>query len=290
MMKKQKKDEGFDEIERMAILQEMEELEKEVTLDISEVIEQPPVAISCGTYSSIDVDGKRTIYPIPIGTYGNFSFVHAYPKVGKSYFMSLLVAAYQGNNKEYIGELKGHREGRKIFHFDTEQSKFHASVVHRRPVSMNNDIKDDDYYYFTLREMNYKQRRNFIEYILYTKHNEENIGLVIIDGAADLCSDVNSMEQSTEVQELLMRWSGELDCHISTIIHSNYGSSKPTGVLGSALEKKAETQIMLEKSTVNASVTNVECRRGRNKKFEKFGFSILDNELPKYIDQSPPTF
>ena len=31
----------------------------------------------------------------------------------------------------------------------------------------------------------------------------KNIGLVIIDGAADLVSDVNNMEQSTEVQELL---------------------------------------------------------------------------------------
>jgi hypothetical protein len=92
------------------------------------------------------------------------------------------------------------------------------------------------------------------------------------------------MEQSTEVQELLMRWSGELKCHISTIIHSNFGSTKPTGVLGSSLEKKCETQIMLEKNSVNAGWVTVECRRGRNRNFETFSFGFTDNGLPKFIE------
>ena len=40
-----------------------------------------------------------------------------------------------------------------------------------------------------------------------------------------------------------MAWSTVYDCHIVTVIHSNFGSDKPTGHLGSFLEKKAETQI-----------------------------------------------
>jgi hypothetical protein len=100
-MKKQKnfKDEGADEIKRMLIQQEMEELELEAELDVAEDIAYPPVAISCGTYIDVGTDGTKRTYPIPIGTYGNFSFTHAYPKVGKSFFMSLLVSAYQGGKQ-----------------------------------------------------------------------------------------------------------------------------------------------------------------------------------------------
>ena len=257
---------------------------EEAELDVAEHVDYPPVAISCGTYVDVDTDGTQRTYPIPIGTYGNFSFVHAYPKVGKSFFMSLLVSAYQGGKNEYSGKIKGHRQGKKIIHFDTEQGKFHASKVARRPLVMNGYMQDEDYHFFALRTMDYKQRRNFIEYILYTKFADAKIGLVVIDGIADLCSDVNSMEQATEVQELLMRWSGELECHITTIIHSNYGSTKPTGVLGSALEKKCETQIMLEKNTVNQGWVTVECRRGRNRNFETFSFGFEENGLPKFVN------
>lgn len=285
-MKKNNLDESEKEMQRMTMMLAMRDLEEEVSLDVAEHIDFPPVAISCGTYVDVDVDGTSRTYPIPIGTYGNFSFVHAYPKVGKSFFMSLLVSAYQGGKNEYAGKIKGHRQGRKIIHFDTEQGKFHAQKVARRPLVMNGYMSDDDYHFFALRSMDYKQRRNFIEYVLYEKFKDNKIGLVVIDGIADLCSDVNNMEQSTEVEDLLMRWTAELNCHITTIIHSNYGSTKPTGVLGSSLEKKCETQIMLEKNSVNEGWVTVQCRRGRNRNFETFSFCLDDNGLPKFIDNS----
>ena len=48
-----------------------------------------------------------------------------------------------------------------------------------------------------------------------------------------------------------MEWSAKFNCHIVTVIHSNYGSEKPTGHLGSFLEKKTETQIQLELNSVH---------------------------------------
>ena len=42
----------------------------------------------------------------------------------------------------------------------------------------------------------------------------KNIGLIIIDGVADLCSDVNSMEESNYVVQKLMEWTSDLNCHI----------------------------------------------------------------------------
>ena len=50
-------------------------LTKKVYIDPNERVEYPPVAISYGHYKS-----GQNFYPIPIGTYGNFSFIQAAAK------------------------------------------------------------------------------------------------------------------------------------------------------------------------------------------------------------------
>jgi len=78
-----------------------------------------------------------------------------------------------------------------------------------------------------------------------------------------------------------MKWSKELHCHIITVIHSNFGSDKPTGHLGSFLEKKTETQIQLELNTVNKDLVTVSCKRSRNASFETFSFKVNNFGLPE---------
>jgi len=279
MTQKIKTNEQIEE-DRMA----MQMLEEEANVDISEVIKYPPVSLSLGTYIDVDVEGNQIEYPIPIGTDGNFSFVQAFPKVGKSFFISLLVSAYQSGGNKYSGNIKGHRRGRKIIHFDTEQGKFHCQKVFRRPVIMNELKTDDNYHTYALRAMTPNERVNFIEYILFDKYNEDKIGLIIVDGVADLLNDVNSMTETNYVVQKIMTWTAKKQCHLLTIIHQNFGSDKPTGNLGSALEKKAETQIKLEKNEVNKGWITVECKRSRNRSFDPFSFSVNDNILPEYVN------
>mgnify|MGYP001565642237 CR=1 FL=1 len=268
------------EITRMLMMQ----LEEEASIDVEEVIKYPPVSISCGLYRDRNFDGSYSEYEIPIGTDGNFSFVQAFPKVGKSFFMSLIVSAYQSGTNPYTGKIKGHRRGRKIIHFDTEQGRFHVSKLARRPLVMNKLQNDENYHIYAMREFGWQSKIDFIEHILFNKFENEKIGLVIIDGCADLCSDVNNMEQANNVAEKLLQWSGKLNCHLTTIIHQNFGSDKPSGNLGSALEKKAETQIKLEKNNANKGWITVECKRSRNRQFETFSFQINENELPEFIN------
>ena len=281
MTQKIKTNEQIEE-DRMA----MQMLEEEANVDISEVIKYPPVSLSCGSYIDRDVEGNEIEYPIPIGTDGNFSFVQAFPKVGKSFFISLLVSAYQSGGNKYTGTIKGHRRGRKIIHFDTEQGKFHCQKVFRRPVIMNDMQSDVNYHTYALRPMTPTERVEFIDYILFDKFNDDKIGLVIIDGVADLLNDVNSMTETNFVVQKIMTWTAKKQCHILTIIHQNFGSDKPTGNLGSALEKKAETQIKLEKNEVNKGWISVECKRSRNRSFDPFSFMVNDNILPEFVDNS----
>ena len=244
--------------------------------------QEPPIpAISCGTKTYESKDGFVE-YPIPIGTYGNFSFVQAPPKSKKSFFVSLLSAAYLATEiNGFTGDLKGHRNGKHIIHFDTEQSNFDAYRCFRRPIEMSATNDLESYHTFALRQLGYKDRVDFIEWYLYDKLEKENIGLIIIDGIADLCSDVNNIEESNYVVQKLMTWTKELNCHIVTVIHSNFGTDKPTGHLGSFLEKKAETQIQLELNTVNKELVKVSCKRSRNASFEDFNFKVNNFGFPQ---------
>jgi hypothetical protein len=258
----------------------MQMYEEECFINPLEKLEYPEPAISFGTKEYETKDGTVS-YPTPIGTYGNFSFIQAPPKSKKTFFVSLLSAAYlSGNLASFCGEIKANRKDKNLIHFDTEQGNFHAANVFRRPIDMTG-IKTDKYHTLALRQLSFKERIDFIEYYLYDKLEAKNIGLVIIDGIADLCSDVNNIEESNNVVQKLMKWTKELNCHIITVIHSNFGSDKPTGHLGSFLEKKTETQIQLELNTVNKGLVTVSCKRSRNAGFENFSFKVNGFGLPQ---------
>lgn len=77
------------EIQRM----HMEKIDNDCYVDISESIKHPPVALSFGRYSINTPSGIKR-YPIPIGTYGNFSFVSGPPKNQENLFVSLLTSVY----------------------------------------------------------------------------------------------------------------------------------------------------------------------------------------------------
>ena len=267
--------------------QEERDLRAEVYLeqcyvDPNEVIEHPPVAISYGDHTYTTKDGTVT-YPTPIGTYGNFSFIAAPPKHKKTFLVSLLSAAYLGGkSKRFVGGLKGHREDKCLYHFDTEQGRFHAQKVFRRVLDMC-ELEDECYSTFGLRAQSHDERLDIIEYVL--KHNRD-IGVLVIDGVADLVSDVNNIEESNMVVGKIMKWTEMYQCHIITVIHTNHNSNKPTGHLGSALEKKAETQIQLEKDEENPDIINVRCKASRSKSFDDFSFFVNDYGYPEVAGQN----
>jgi hypothetical protein len=255
-------------------------LVEEASINPLEKTEYPTPAISFGTKQYETKDGIIE-YPIPVGTYGNFSFVQAPPKSKKTFFISLLSAVYlNGALNGITGDLKGNRENKHLVHFDTEQGNFHAQMVFKRPIEMTGTVTDK-YHTLALRQYSFNTRIEIIEFYLYDTLEGKDIGLVIIDGIADLCSDVNNIEESNAVVQKLMKWTKELNCHIVTVIHSNFGTDKPTGHLGSFLEKKAETQIQLELNTVNKELVTVSCKRSRNASFENFSFKVNKFGLPQ---------
>ena len=258
----------------------MQSIEDDCKVDPKESIDYPPVALSLGE-TLLKTKNKDYLLPIPIGTYGNFSFIQAPPKTKKTFLVSLLASVYLGAKNHFGGGLRGHRENKDLIHIDTEQGKWHCQKVFKKVLDMNSVDYSKNYYTFGLRSIGYKQRIQFIEYCL--EHKVENAGLLILDGIADLVSDVNNLEESNACVQKLMEWSAKYNIHIMCVIHSNFGSDKPTGHLGSFLEKKAETQIQLQANTVNKDWITVKCKRSRGYSFETFSFKVNEIGLPEIV-------
>lgn len=262
----------------------MQSIEEECNIDINKKIEHPPVAISFKTKEVSTKDGVQA-FPNAIGTYGNFSFVQAPPKSMKTFFVSLLGSAFCNPKGKYTRGMDSFRDNKHFVHFDTEQGEWHAQRVFKRIQWMNKGLSLDFYHTFALRKISYRSRIDFIEYYLDCMREEgKEIGLVVIDGVADLVSDANNLEESSAIVQKIMAWTTIYNCHIVTVIHSNNGSDKPTGHLGSFLEKKAETQIQLSRDENKLGAITVSCKRSRNTPFEQFDFKLDEQGLPKVIN------
>ena len=84
----------------------MQSIEEDCTIDVNEKLEYPPVALSFGE-TLIKGRNKDMLLPIPLGTYGNFSFIQAPPKTKKTFFISLLASVYLSDQNHFGGNLKG---------------------------------------------------------------------------------------------------------------------------------------------------------------------------------------
>lgn len=251
------------------------EILKQCRVGLNDDLGPPPIAISAGSYQ--DYDSKSQL--VPMVTYGNFMFVQAPPKSAKTFFTTLLVAAYM-NGK--TGLLKGHgNKDKHVVHFDTEQSKYHGQRVFKRVPELCRDMLPYDT--FCLRQLTVVERMEFIDKYL---SSNKKVGFVVIDGIADLLYDNNDIVSSQDLVTFLMRITAIHNVALCTIIHTNYNSEKPTGHIGSFLEKKAETQVSLKREE-GSNMVLVECKRSRNIPFAPFEFTI-EGGLPIVFEDDMP--
>ena len=251
-------------------------------VDVSLELPPPPVALSLGTYSY-----KGQEHPIPFGTYGNFSCLVGASKSMKTFLKSALIAGYiGGQSNHYFPDLKGHGiKDKFIIDVDTEQSLWHTQRVARRVCEMVG-TSYELYKPFTTREYDAKIRFQYIEWLMMESEYRDNIGLITIDGAADIMDSVNDLNEANMITQGMMKWTTKTNCHLATILHRNHGSDKPTGHLGSSIMKKAETVAFVTREDDLTKVTADYCR---NYPFNEFYFNLDENHLPT-VDESRNTF
>lgn len=271
---------NFDELEKNInepLSIDFKEMFNKALIDPSEEIKQQPIALSIGTSNYKGVE-----YPIPFGSYGDFSCIVGASKSKKTFFKSMIEAGYIGGNSNiHNPSIIGHNSKDKfVVSFDTEQSEFHTQRVQRRVLELVG-ANYEFYKTFSLRAYSPKERFDFIDWIVFESDFKNNIGLMSIDGYVDLVTDFNSLEQSTGLTEKLLQWTAKGKMHCTGILHKNFGTAKPVGHVGSSVLKKAETVVFIEKDEER---TIAKCEYSRNQPFEDIIFEVDKNTwLPKQI-------
>ena len=142
---------------------------------------------------------------------------------------------------------------RNILYFDTEQSPYHCQLVMQRILHLAGLPLDREpqYLHFShLRAIAEPEiRRAIIRYAIY---HTPDVGLVIIDGIRDLMHDINSSTEATKLVGDLMQWTGEQNIHIQTVLHLNKGDDNARGHIGTELNNKAESVLLIARDNADA--------------------------------------
>jgi hypothetical protein len=251
---------------------DFKKIELECYINPAKEIQRQPIAISIG-----ESQYKNEMYPIPFGSYGDFSCIVGASKSRKTFVKSMIEAGYIGGDSNKYTHIKGHNNQDKfVISFDTEQSQYHTQRVTKRVLEM---VGSNYEYYksYSLRQYDPLVRFQFIEWVMLESEYRNNLGLVSIDGFVDLITDFNSLEQSTQLTEKLLNWTSKTKCHLTGILHKNFGTSKPVGHVGSSILKKAETVLFVENEN---NLTLAKCEYSRNLPFDNFAIDINKDWLP----------
>lgn len=222
-----------------------------------------------------------------IATLGNFSASTGKAKSKKTFNVSAIVAASLAG-KQVLNYRAHLPEGkRRILYVDTEQSRFHChNVLERilRLAGLPTTTDSENLDFICLREYSPAVR---IEVIDYALRQNQGYGLVIIDGIRDLMLDINSTSESVEVINKMMEWSSKYNLHIHCVLHLNKGDNNVRGHIGTEMNNKAETVLVITKSTTNPDISEVKAMHIREKEFKPFAFTVNEEGLPEIVEHTP---
>lgn len=250
-------------------------------IDLEIAYERPPLVVSIGRD---DKAYNGVHYPLRFGTAGNISMIKGEEKARKSFLKSLILGcSFGGNSNLYTNsiDILGHNlQDRYIVDIDTEQDEY-DSWLNAIRIPKLVGVKPDNYIPIKLREYTPNERLQYVEWLFLESEFKNKLGLVSIDGFVDLINDFNSQLESSELTQKLMRWSSISKAHITGVLHLNPNSDKARGHLGTILQQKCETVVIIADKGGYSLVT---CQRGRGKKFREFCISVNDEWLPEIID------
>jgi len=234
-----------DEVPEFDILGECE-------IDLSEEIPEPEPLLQIGD--------------ITLFSKGNISTIGGAAKSRKTFLIVFLTAKFLEENPDQSAMI-----------YDTEMAKFHtirtARRVHRligwEPKKNNKRLK-----VFSVREYNSDERIKALQQAI----ERYKPALVFVDGVRDLVKDFNSPDESSNIVNLLMKWSSLYECHICSVLHENKIGGQLRGHLGTEIVNKSETVIGVSSS---GNVSTVKPLFTRNMPFEEFYFTINMEGLPE---------
>lgn len=200
-----------------------------------------------------------------VATAGNIVVIAAQAKAGKSAYLGAMIAAAL-NPKRHDGATLGVRsagaEDKAIIHFDTEQSRYdHYRLIEIALGRAGLETPPTNLRSYCVTDFSNEER---LAMLRLEMARAGSIFAVLLDGVADFVSDPNNPEEAFEFVGELHSLAIRYGCVIIAVLHENPSSGdfgKTRGHLGSQLERKAETNLKLQKDKSD-EVTTVWTDRG----------------------------
>ena len=215
---------------------------------------------------------------------GNISAICGEAKSKKTFLASALVASAMAIPLDKLNNFKSVDKDMNInvLWVDTEQGERHVRRVIDRisemtGAKMGGLVSEPRLMTLSLRELSPMDRYK----VMMEAVKRYPFDLIVIDGIADLQNNTNDLEESDALVGMLMALSTKTNTHILCVLHTNPGSDKARGHLGSSLQRKAETVIFVHR---NGECSVVEPQFCRNEPFERFAFAVNEEGIPEICD------
>ena len=228
-----------------------------------------------------DIEPLISINGCCVCSRGNISAICGEAKSKKTFLTSALVASAMAVPCDRIDNFKTVESNPliSVLWVDTEQGEHHVRRVVQRITAMTGAklggaIAEPRLTTLALRELAPHERKAR----MYDAMRLTPYDIVVIDGIADLQRNTNDLEESDALVAELMALSTQTNTHIICVLHTNPGSDKARGHLGSSLQRKAESVIFVHRVGESSVVEPQFCR---NEPFERFAFAISQEGIPQ---------
>ena len=187
-----------------------------------------------------------------ISTEGNLTTISGASKSGKSAFTSILLAGAISTDGLIDGlefvNVQANATKKAVIHIDTEQAKHKHKNNLRSVIKRANMAKCPDYFSsYNIRQLEVAQYTEITTQICERAMRKfGGIHLMVIDGIADFIKDVNDAEQSTAIVKYFEELAIKYNTPIIVIVHTNPGTDKERGHLGSQCQRKCESLLMVK--------------------------------------------
>lgn len=110
---------------------------------------------------------------------------------------------------------------------------------------------------------------------------ENKCSLLILDGAGDMVTDTNDLEQAIECRIFLRQLTVDFQLSILTTLHPNPNSLKPRGHMGSEVIREADGVLVIKKGEAECRIitTDFEHGKNRNGSHAESAFKWSDNNM-----------
>ena len=210
----------------------------------------------------------RTIYSLSgstVTTPGNLTSITSAVKTGKSAVVGAMMASAMAGEDagDCLGFTSSNPKALALLSFDSEQSPddhWHQNVRALRRAGLQEP--PPWLYSYCLTGLGSTRAWECVkEAIRIAADQHSGVHSILVDGVADLVADVNDPAESNAFIAELHEIAIEHLCSIIAVIHFNPGGEKTRGHLGSQLERKAETNLRLDKADQVTTIWSDKQRR-----------------------------